>query len=123
MANAVLWIGAVLGIAKSTPDFAERMEFDDAKANFLTASRAGLHAGMAWLDGESAPADRIILEKLLPAAEEGLAAYPIDPKEADKYLDVVRRRVEAGTTGASWGPALPEQAEGARAQGGSSWRR
>lgn len=117
MANAVLWIGAVLGIAKSTPDFAERMEFDDAKANFLAASRVGLHAGMSWLDGESGPADRIILEKLLPAAEEGLAAYPVDPEEAAKYLDVVRRRVEAGVTGASWALRSMSKLKGAGTKG------
>lgn len=117
MANAVLWIGAVLGIAKSTPDFADRMEFDDAKANFLAASRVGLHAGMSWLDGESGPADRIILEKLLPAAEEGLAAYPVDPEETAKYLDVVRRRVEAGVTGASWALRSMSKLKGAGTKG------
>lgn len=117
MANAVLWIGAVLGIAKATPDFTERMEFDDAKANFLAASRVGLHAGMSWLDGESGPADRIILEKLLPAAEEGLAAYPVVPQEVAKYLDVVRRRVEAGVTGASWALRSMSKLKGAGTKG------
>ena len=117
MANAVLWIGAVLGIANSTPDFAERMDFDDAKANFLAASRVGLHAGMSWLDGESGPADRIILEKLLPAAEEGLAAYPVAPQEVAKYLDVVRRRVEAGVTGASWALRSMSKLKGAGTKG------
>lgn len=117
MANAVLWIGAVLGIAKSTPDFTERMEFDDAKANFLAASRLGLNAGMSWLDGESAPASRIILERLLPAAEEGLAAYPVEPEEVEKYLGVVRRRVEAGVTGASWALRSMSKLKGAGTKG------
>lgn len=117
MANAVLWIGAVLGIAKSTPDFTERMEFDDAKGNFLAASRLGLNAGMSWLDGESAPADRIILERLLPAAEEGLAAYPVDSDEVEKYLGVVRRRVEAGVTGASWALRSMSKLKGAGTKG------
>lgn len=102
MANAVLWIGAVLGIAKAVPNFAERMEFDDAKANFLAASRLGLQAGMAWLDGESGPADRIVLERILPMAEEGLRDYPVESADVDKYLNVIRKRMEAGVTGASW---------------------
>lgn len=117
MANAVLWIGAVLGIAKSTPDFTERMEFDDAKGNFLAASRLGLNAGMSWLDGENAPADRIILDRLLPAAEEGLAAYPVDSDEVEKYLGVVRRRVEAGVTGASWALRSMSKLKGAGTKG------
>lgn len=102
MANAVLWIGAVLGIAKTVPDFAERMDFDDAKGNFLAASRLGLRAGMAWLDGESGPADRIVLERILPMAEEGLSDYPVESADLDKYLDVIRKRLEAGVTGSSW---------------------
>lgn len=102
MANAVLWIGAVLGIAKTVPDFAQRMDFDDAKGNFLAASRLGLRAGMAWLDGESGPADRIVLERILPMAEEGLSDYPVESADVDKYLDVIRKRLEAGVTGSSW---------------------
>ena len=102
MANAVFWIGAVLGAAKEIPDLVERMDFDDAKSNFLAASRLGLGAGQAWLDGESGPADRLILETLLPLARRGLADYPVHPREADRYLGVIEERVEAGVTGSSW---------------------
>ncbi len=102
VANAVLWIGAVLGVAKRFPDFSQRMDFDDAKGNFLAASRLGLRAGMAWLDGESGPADRFILEQLLPLAAEGLSDYPVDRADVDRYLGVIAERVEAGVTGASW---------------------
>ena len=102
MANTVFWIGAVLGMASKVPDLTERMEFDDAKGNFLAAARLGLGAGMSWLDGTSAPADRLVLEKLLPLAEEGLGAYPVHRSEIDRYLGVIQRRVEAGVTGASW---------------------
>lgn len=117
MANAVLWIGAVLGLAKAVPDFAERLDFDDAKANFLAASRLGLRAGLAWLDGESGPADRIVLERLLPMAEEGLSAYPVDQDEVSRYLDVVRKRVEANVTGASWALRSISQLRGAGTKG------
>lgn len=102
MANAVFWIGAVLGAAKELPDLVERMDFDDAKSNFLAASRLGLGAGQAWLDGENGPADRLILETLLPLARRGLADYPVDAREVDRYLEVIEERVEAGVTGSSW---------------------
>lgn len=102
MANAVFWIGAVLGVAKEFPDLVERMDFDDAKSNFLAASRLGLGAGQAWLDGENGPADRLILETLLPMARRGLEDYPVDPGEANRYLGVIEERVEAGVTGSSW---------------------
>ena len=102
MANTVFWIGAVLGVAKQVPDLTERMEFDDAKGNFLAASRLGLGAGMSWLDGKSGPADRLILDTLLPLAEEGLGEYPIFKSEVDRYLGVIEERVKAGVTGSSW---------------------
>ena len=102
MANAVFWIGAVLGVARKYPDLTERMDFDDAKSNFLAASRLGLRSGLAWLDGESGPSDRLVLETLLPLAEEGLSEYPIDGDEVARYLSVIEERVGAGVTGASW---------------------
>ena len=102
MANTVLWIGAVLGVARKYPDLTERMEFDDAKSNFLAASRLGLRSGLAWLDGESGPSDRLVLDTLLPLAEEGLSAYPVHGDDIGRYLAVIEERVGAGVTGASW---------------------
>ena len=102
MANAVFWIGTVLGAAKEFPDLVERMDFDDAKSNFLAASRLGLGAGQAWLDGRNGPADRLILDTLLPLAQRGLADYPVDPGEVDRYLRVIEERAKAGVTGSSW---------------------
>ena len=102
MANAVFWIGAVMGLAKTCPDLAERLDFDDVKGNFLAASRLGLRAGLNWLDGEGLAADRFILEQLLPMAKDGLSDYPVDEAEVDRYLGIVEERVEANVTGASW---------------------
>ena len=102
MANAVFWIGSVLGLAKRYPDLTERIDFDDVKGNFLAASRLGLRAGLNWLDGEAGGADRLILDTLLPIAEEGLSDYPIEKDDVDKYLGVIRERVEANVTGSSW---------------------
>ena len=102
MANTVFWIGTVLGVAKMFPDLCDRMDFDDAKSNFLAASRLGLRAGLAWLDGQTGPADRLVLETLLPLAEEGLGDYPLDRHDTAQFLGVIEERVKAGVTGASW---------------------
>ena len=102
MANTVFWIGAVLGAAKEFPDLTERMDFDDAKSNFMAASRLGLRSGLAWLDGQSGPADRLVLDTLLPLARQGLADYPVNPGDVNRYLEVIEERVKAGVTGSSW---------------------
>ena len=117
MANTVFWIGAVLGVAKAVPDITERMEFDDAKANFLAASRLGLRAGMAWLDGDSGPADRLILDTLLPLAHDGLSHYPVYKTEVDRYLGVFEERVSAGVTGSSWALKSLSKLKGAGTRG------
>ena len=102
MANMVMWIGAVLGVAKRYPDLTGRLDFDDAKSNFLAASRLGLRSGMAWMDGETRPSDQLLLDTLLPLAREGLAQYPLADGETERYLDVFEARVKARTTGSAW---------------------
>ncbi|MGI9626162.1 MAG: glutamate-cysteine ligase family protein, partial [Longimicrobiales bacterium] len=102
LANTMFWIGSVLGLGKKYPDLAERLDFDDVKGNFLAASRLGLRAGLNWMDGEGVPADRFILDTLLPMARDGLDDYPVDSAEVDHYLGIVERRVAANVTGASW---------------------
>ena len=117
MANTVFWIGTVLGVARAVPDITERMEFDDAKANFLAASRLGLRSGMAWLDGDSGPADRLVLDTLLPLAHDGLSHYPVYKTEVDRYLGVIEERVSAGVTGSSWALKSLSKLKGAGTRG------
>ncbi|MAW73065.1 MAG: hypothetical protein CME11_02275, partial [Gemmatimonadetes bacterium] len=101
VANAAFWIGLVLGAKYEYGDITERLSFDDAKYNFLTASRQGLDAGFRWVDGQSVTAPELILETLLPLARAGLEAY-VDRSEIDKYLGVIHDRVQSRGTGSDW---------------------
>ena len=101
VANAAFWIGLVLGTKHEYGDITERLSFDDAKYNFLTASRQGLDAGLRWVDGQSVTAPELILETLLPLARAGLEAY-VDRSEIDKYLGVIHDRVQSRGTGSDW---------------------
>ena len=101
VANAAFWIGLVLGTKREYGDITERLSFDDAKYNFLTASRQGLDAGFRWVDGQSVTAPELILETLLPLARAGLEAY-VDRSEIDKYLGVIHDRVQSRGTGSDW---------------------
>ena len=101
VANAAFWIGLVLGAKGEYGDITERLSFDDAKYNFLTASRQGLNAGFRWVDGQSVTAPELILETLIPLARAGLEAY-VDRSEIDKYLGVIHDRVESRGTGSDW---------------------
>lgn len=102
VANAALWIGMVLGGREEYGDVRERMDFGDAKSNFLAAARNGLKAGFRWLDGVTMSAPELILEEAIPVARQGLAGAGVDPDEIEKYLGVVEERVASGTNGARW---------------------
>ena len=102
MANAAFWIGLVMGAAEEFGDIRERMEFDDAKANFTAAAKMGLRSAMTWVDGEAVAAPRLILDTLLPLAENGLVSYGVDRADIDRYLGVIHDRTRSLTTGARW---------------------
>ena len=80
----------------------ERMAFDHARFNFVSAARQGLAAQFTWLDGEEIPALKLISERLLPVAARGLDAAGIDPADRDRYLGIIERRVGTGRTGSRW---------------------
>ena len=102
VANAAFWSGLVLGALDAYGDVRSRIDFADAKANFLASARHGLKAGFRWLDGRTVGARRLILDEALPLARSGLAAIDVTPGDIDRYLGVIERRVESGTTGARW---------------------
>ncbi len=102
VANAVFWYGLVAGLAEEYEDVSRVMDFDDARHNFIAAARNGLASQFVWFDGEQRPAHELILETLLPRAEEGLQASDIDPSDIERYLGVIQKRVETQQTGSQW---------------------
>ncbi len=102
VANAAFWIGLVSASRTRFDDLTRRMDFDDAKANFLSAARHGLNAVFTWLDGEDIKATDLIRDKLLPVAREGLLDANVATGDVDRYLGIIEARVESGRTGAQW---------------------
>lgn len=102
VANAALWIGAVLGGVAEFGDVRERLSFDIARANFLAAARMGMRAGFFWFDDTSISAQSLLEDELIPLARRGLASAGIDDGDIDYYLGVVEERVRRRATGAAW---------------------
>ncbi|MBT8488532.1 MAG: CBS domain-containing protein [Gemmatimonadetes bacterium] len=102
VANAAFLIGFVLGGLEEYGDIRHRIDFADAKSNFLAAARNGLKAGFRWLDGRSRSAPHLILEEALPIARSGLAGAGVDPDDIERYLGIIRDRVQTEGTGARW---------------------
>lgn len=102
VANATFWIGLMNGFDDAYPDITQKLDFDDAKSNFMKAARVGLGSQFIWANGK-AISDRELIEKeLLPLARIGLKKANILEADIDKYLGVIEERNKACITGASW---------------------
>jgi len=102
VANAALWFGLMGTAHRTGRDVPQRLDFDSARANFNAAAREGLRAQFDWLDGRTLPAGELLLENLIPLARQGLDELGVDAEDAERYLGIVRRRVESGQTGSTW---------------------
>lgn len=102
MANAAFFLGLMMAMPAEFSDVTEKMSFDDVKQNFFSTARFGLKSQIVWLDGKSWSAKRLILDELLPRAQQGLGMVGIDKNDIEKYLGILRERVVQEKTGSKW---------------------
>lgn len=102
VANAAFYFGLMAGMLEQPDRIEEKLLFDDAKANFVSAARRGLNAEMNWVGGTSLPARDLIRRELLPLARFGLSHAGVDGGDIDRYLGIIEERVNLDRTGAQW---------------------
>ena len=102
VANAAFFFGMMSRLSHTVDDIREHLNFSDVKSNFLAAAREGLRAQQVWFDDRQVTAQELILDELLPMAREGLVEAGIEERDIDRYLGVIRARVENRRTGARW---------------------
>jgi CBS domain-containing protein len=102
VANAALWLGLMRALGDRHPEVSRTMPFEQVRSNFVAAARQGLAAKLTWLDGTEVAADALVLDVLLPLADEGLATVGVDAADRERYLGVVERRTRSGYTGSRW---------------------
>ena len=105
-ANAAFAVGLTLALAADADTWVPRVAFQQAHHNFYRAAQLGLRAELAWPLGAGGrvvtiPADQLI-QRLLPAAHQGLEDAGVLPEEVDELLAVIEARAAAGQTGAVW---------------------
>jgi CBS domain-containing protein len=101
MANAAFWVGLMRGMPESMKRIWEKMDFREAKDNFLKAAQHGLDVELSWL-GQTQNARRMILDYFLPMARQGLANSGVDSGDIAKYLGVIEHRAVTRMTGSKW---------------------
>jgi hypothetical protein len=102
VANALFFYGLVRALVASEHPPWRAMTFDAAHDNFVAGAELGLDAQQFWPGEGTVPVDRLVLDRLLPLARQGLAAWDVDDSVADRYLAVIESRCRTGCTGASW---------------------
>jgi len=101
IANLAFWIGLMNNMPEKYAGNWESIPFEDVKENFHKAAMWGIQSGMVW-EGKLMSAHSLILNVLVPMAQEGLEKLGINPNDIDKYLSIVRKRAEEKRTGARW---------------------
>jgi gamma-glutamyl:cysteine ligase YbdK (ATP-grasp superfamily) len=102
IANAAFFFGLMrfLGGGEVAPSLL--LPFPVARDNFYAAARDGLDAQIHWLHDRYGRMQTLILRELLPMAQRGLEQLDIDRADAERFLGVIRGRVENACTGAAW---------------------
>ncbi|OBH58910.1 glutamate--cysteine ligase [Mycobacterium sp. E2479] len=102
LANSAFFYGALRGLSESEHPLWENMEFGAAEANFLAAARHGIDARQRWPGMGEVSARELVLDTLLPIADEGLQRWGVDTEVRNRFLGVIEGRARAGRNGASW---------------------
>ncbi len=102
IANSAFFFGMMSRLSNASEDVRDQLSFADVKSNFMSAARDGLRAQQVWFDQRQLPAQQLILEELLPMAEQGLKEAGIDAGDIERYLGVIEQRVSSRQTGARW---------------------
>jgi hypothetical protein len=101
-ANAAFYYGLVRTLVAEEQPLWSRMSFSAAEENFHAGARDGIEAQLYWPGIGEVPASELVLRRLLPAADEGLAHAGIDAADRDRLLGVIERRCVTMRTGAAW---------------------
>jgi len=102
LANGAFYFGLTRRLAEEERPVWSRLTFAAAEENFHTAARRGIRASLFWPQYGEIPATRLVLERLLPMAHEGLDRYGVDPSLRDRFLGIIERRCASRRNGASW---------------------
>jgi gamma-glutamyl:cysteine ligase YbdK (ATP-grasp superfamily) len=115
LANGAFYYGLLRMLAYQDRPVWTQMSFRAAEDNFNEGARHGIHAQLYWPGLGTVPATELVLRRLLPLAHEGLAAWGVDGRVADRLLGIIEQRCITHQNGAEWQArtfhALEEQRE------------
>ncbi|WP_077087372.1 glutamate--cysteine ligase [Mycobacterium rhizamassiliense] len=102
LANSAFYYGMLRSLSTAEDPLWAKMEFAAAQDNFLESARHGMDARLHWPDLGDVSARELVLDHLLPIAEEGLSGWGVDVEVRDRFLGVIEGRAKTGRNGAGW---------------------
>ncbi len=102
VANASFWFGLMVALSDEHTRIDKVIRFDEARSNLYNAARQGLNTNLTWLNGKNYLARRLIIDRLLPMARQGLKERDICADDIERFLGVVEDRVRSRKTGSQW---------------------
>lgn len=102
LANAAFYFGLTRSFAEADRPVWSQMPYAAAERNFYLGCREGLGATLYWPRAGETPVTSLVLDRLLPAAAEGLSRFGVDRAISDRLLGVIEGRCRTGRNGAVW---------------------
>ena len=102
LANSAFFYGTLRSLSEADDPLWATMDFAVAHTNFLAAARYGIDARLYWPGLGDVTARELVLDTLLPVADEGLQRWGVDVEVRDRFLGVIEGRARTGRNGASW---------------------
>lgn len=102
LANSAFFYGMLRSLSEADNPLWTAMDFGVAEANFLAAALDGIDAGLHWPGLGDVTARELVLDTLLPIADEGLQRWGVDAEVRDRFLGVIEGRARTGRNGATW---------------------
>lgn len=102
LANSAFFYGMLRSLSEANNPLWTAMDFGVADANFRAAALDGIDARLRWPGLGEVTARELVLDTLLPIADEGLRRWGVDAEVRDRFLGVIEGRARTGRNGASW---------------------
>ena len=102
IANAAFFFGIMQALMAAEVPPEQLLPFATARDNVYAAAHHGLDAHIDWFGEKRCGIRPLILDELLPMARQGLEELEIDRSDIDRYLGVIRMRVETAQNGSAW---------------------
>jgi gamma-glutamyl:cysteine ligase YbdK (ATP-grasp superfamily) len=101
-ANGAFYFGLLRTLAAQDRPVWSQMSFAAAEENFTEGARHGINAHLYWPGMGTVPVTELVLRRLLPLAQQGLAEWNVDSAVSDRLLGVIERRCTTYRNGAEW---------------------